>query len=88
MKDVRSRVHNLAAKFWPAAAQDCGTLPALEVAGALVFVYVVDGEDRAAELVVSIDLDTVEPFIQERGDDELVRVSVTMQGTPIFDWRD
>jgi hypothetical protein len=57
-------------------------LPAVEVAGVLVFAYVRDGK-----LIVSVDLDTPDPQLMPSRDangDGLVPMEITIQGKPVF----
>ncbi len=79
---LREKYHR-AARFWPAHRDDPdGQLswPALEVAGAIVFVYV-DGNT----LRVSVDLDTPHRGIVERpGTRSTVPLHITVQGTTVF----
>jgi hypothetical protein len=79
------RAVNAAAVFHPFAVHDDGTqaLPAVEVAGVLVFAYVQDGQLR-----VSVDLDTAAgpggPFTVVPGREDEVPMTITVQGTPVF----
>lgn len=54
-------------------------LPAIEVAGAQVYVYVHGGR-----LIVSVDLDGADPMICHDRDQDQVRLTVRVQGEPIF----
>lgn len=67
---------NRAARFLPMEAEDELSLPCIEVAGVLVFLYVKDGVVR-----VSVDLDTAE-LADSKG---LVPLEVTVQGTTVFE---
>ncbi|MEV7776301.1 hypothetical protein [Kitasatospora sp. NPDC086791] len=78
---LREKYHRTA-RFWPAYREEEGKLswPALEVAGALVFVYV-DGNT----LRVSVDLDTAHRGIVERpSTSSTVPLHITVQGTTVF----
>lgn len=74
-----------AARFWPteAAGHDGeDTLPALQLGGILVFVYL---DSESAELRVSIDLDTVDQRLVRHDDpDETVPMHITVQGGTVF----
>lgn len=79
------RAVNEAAVFHPFAVHGDGTqaLPAVEVAGVLVFAYVEGGRLR-----VSVDLDTADqpggPFTAVPGREDEVPMVITVQGTPVF----
>ncbi|MFD9686758.1 hypothetical protein ACFWXO_13485 [Kitasatospora sp. NPDC059088] len=78
---LREKYHRTA-RFWPAHRDEEGKLcwPALEVAGALVFVYV-DGNT----LRVSVDLDTPHRGIVERPNTRsTIPLHITVQGTTVF----
>lgn len=71
---------NHAAKLHPITRED--GLPAIEVAGVLVFTYVKDGRLR-----VSVDLDTPAPQLMGDPDGHgggLVPITVTIQGHTVF----
>lgn len=80
-----TRAANEAALFHPYTVAEDGTegLPAVEVAGVLVFAYVKDGELR-----VSVDLDTARhpdgPFMIIPGHEDEVPMVITVQGVPVF----
>ncbi|MFI5864588.1 hypothetical protein [Streptomyces sp. NPDC051546] len=74
-----------AARFWP--VEDTGsdgedTLPAMEMGGVLVFVYL---DAESSELRVSVDLDTVDQRLIRHDDpDETVPMHITVQGDTVF----
>ncbi|MEV7177854.1 hypothetical protein [Kitasatospora sp. NPDC093679] len=69
------------ARFLPYRRDRPGTLPALSVAGALVFTYV----DADGHLCVSIDLDTAHPALVEGPRTRAtVPLRITVQGTTVF----
>lgn len=74
-----------AARFWPVEATGFDgedTLPALELGGVLVFVYLDSG---FAELRVSVDLGTVDQRLVRHDDpDETVPMHITVQGGTVF----
>ncbi|WP_435060338.1 hypothetical protein [Streptomyces sp. bgisy060] len=74
-----------AARFWPVEAAGFDgedTLPALELGGVLVFVYL---DPESAELRVSVDLDTVDQRLVRHDDpDETVPMHITVQGDTVF----
>lgn len=69
---------NRAATFWPARPEEPGTLPALEVAGVMVFAYLTE----AGELLVSVDLDTASPVLTSPR--QTVPLRITVQGTTVY----
>jgi len=77
---LRSRFHRTA-RFWPARRDEPGTLPALQVAGAMVFVYL---DENTSELRVSVDLDTVHRALLRPGGDHTVPLRITVQGETVF----
>ncbi|MFD8078995.1 hypothetical protein ACFV3E_40850 [Streptomyces sp. NPDC059718] len=74
---LRTRLHRMA-RFWPADRAEPGSLPALQVAGVLVFAYV-DSDGRT--LRVSVDLDTTHPALVRNGK---IPMHVTVQGTTVY----
>jgi hypothetical protein len=67
---------NCAAEFYPIGGQEpAQTLPAVKMAGAMVFVYVKDGRLR-----VSVDLDEAGEFFPDP-----VPMEITVQGQAVFD---
>ena len=85
MDQARAMAANRAARFimpMQAGAQqvdDEAGLPCVEVAGALVFVYVKDGE-----LVISVDLDTVDANLSRSDPDRTVPIRVHVGDTEVF----
>ncbi|MFB7378078.1 hypothetical protein ACFC6U_01820 [Kitasatospora purpeofusca] len=72
---------NRTARFWPARRAEPGTLPAVTVAGVMVFVYV----DELGQLRVSIDLDTAHPALVERPAERgTVPLRVDVQDDTVF----
>ena len=74
---LRRRFHRTA-RFWPARRDEPASLPALQVAGVLVFVYL---DDHAA-VCVSVDLDTAHRVLVRP--DHTVPLHITVQGTTVF----
>ncbi|OEJ23003.1 hypothetical protein AR457_38030 [Streptomyces agglomeratus] len=74
-----------AARFRPVEAAGFDgedTLPALEMGGVLVFVYL---DSDSTELRVSVDLDTVDQRLVRHDDpDETVPMHITFQGDTVF----
>ncbi|MFH8257618.1 hypothetical protein [Streptomyces roseolus] len=74
-----------AARFWPVEAAGYDgedTLPALELGGIFVFVYI---DPETTELRVSIDLDTVDQRLVRHDDPhETVPMHITVQGDTVF----
>jgi hypothetical protein len=74
-----------AAQFWPVEAagfEGDNTLPALEMGGVMVFVYLDSDSD---ELHVSVDLDTVDERLVRHGTpDKTVPMHITVQGDTVF----
>ncbi|MCX4094486.1 hypothetical protein [Nocardia sp. alder85J] len=54
-------------------------MPAIEVAGSLVFVYL---DRQCKALHVSVDLDTTEPWLLDA--DECVPMLITVNGTAVY----
>jgi hypothetical protein len=74
MSDREDRA-NRAARFFPMSGpEDALTLPAVKVAGAMVFVYV-----KAGKLRVSVDLDEAAEFFPDP-----VPLEIAVQGTAVF----
>lgn len=72
---------NRAATFHPSRNDD--ELPAIEVAGVMVFAYV----DATGTLRVSLDFDTADPDVFGEGDDGAalnVPVQVALSGQPVY----
>ncbi|MFF7953925.1 hypothetical protein [Streptomyces griseorubiginosus] len=74
-----------AARFWPVEPADFDeedTLPALELGGVLVFVYL---DSDSAELQVSVDRYAVDQRLVRHDDpDETVPIHITVQGETVF----
>jgi hypothetical protein len=75
---------NQTAGFLPVTGRDPASLPAIRIAGALVFAYVADGILR-----VSVDLDEAGPENEDARaldhyGDGLVPVLITVQGSPVY----
>ncbi|MFI9771852.1 hypothetical protein ACIHJG_34060 [Streptomyces sp. NPDC052415] len=71
-----------AARFWPANVAGFDgeeTLPVLELGGVFVFVYL---DPVSAELLVSVDLETVDQRLVRP--DETVPMHITVQGDTVF----
>lgn len=77
-KSQRDEIHRTA-EFHPARADEPGTLPSLEVAGAMVFVYVTD----SGELAISVDLETINSALTGP-DGTTVPLHVSVQGTTVY----
>lgn len=77
---LRARFHRTA-RFWAARRDEPGTLPALQVAGAMVFVYL---DENSSELRVGVDLDTVHRALLRPGGDHTVPLRITVQGETVF----
>jgi hypothetical protein len=77
----RRRVHaeHTAAVLHPYRGSGSDSLPAVEVAGVLVFVYL---DERRKALRVSVDLDTVAPWLLN--DVERVPMLITVNGDEVF----
>ena len=75
---LRRRLHRTA-RFWPARRDEPASLPALQVAGVLVFAYI---DSEQAVLRVSVDLDTTHrALLRPEG---TVPLHITVQGTTVF----
>lgn len=76
----RNRFHRMA-RFWPIDRAESGTLPALHVAGAMVFVYI--SPDRT-ELRVSVDLDTIHHTLLRPGPHGTVPLRITVGDETVY----
>jgi hypothetical protein len=81
---ISARLHDRfhrTARFWPARRDEPGTLPALQVAGVVVFAYL-DLDRDGVTLRISVDLDTVHRALLRP--DRTVPMHVTVQGDTVF----
>jgi hypothetical protein len=74
----RDRAANMAARFLPQLNDDQS--PAVDVAGALGFIYVKNGA-----LYVAVDLDTADPAIYRMYGDQQVPLEISVQGNIVFE---
>lgn len=79
--EVQEIAANEGAEFYPAGEH--GRLPAVKVAGCMVFVYVLDGQLR-----VSVDLDDAQEYSWPRewvSSDVRVPMRINVQGDTVFE---